>query len=179
MKNGLFYLEVFELSENLLGKEHPYTFTSMDNLTVLYYNQGRYSEVFPVLKVVLEGEEQHLRKNLYGSESTLQSFFGTISSSTNSILSLFFDTEDITKDFLKLSFETSIRRKGRLLEVQSNTLSSIQRNLDEEGLQIFDKLKQLREQESHLIQNPPESNFEQHKKELQSLSKQISDLEMK
>ena len=38
----------------MLGREHPDTLTSVNNLGVLYHSQGRYSEAEPLLKRALE-----------------------------------------------------------------------------------------------------------------------------
>jgi hypothetical protein len=36
------YRQVLGLSETVLGKEHPFTLTSMNNLATVLINQGKY-----------------------------------------------------------------------------------------------------------------------------------------
>ncbi|MCP4347069.1 MAG: CHAT domain-containing protein, partial [Desulfobacterales bacterium] len=52
-----------QLNENVLGKEHPDTLTSMNNLAGLYKSQGRYGEAEPLYKAALQ-----LRENVLGKE---------------------------------------------------------------------------------------------------------------
>ncbi len=46
----------------MLGKEHPDTLTSVDNLAALYQAQGRLAEAEPLYKRALEGRERVLGK---------------------------------------------------------------------------------------------------------------------
>ena len=47
-------------SERVLGKEHPDTLKSVNNLAALYQRQGRYSEAEPLYKRALEARERVL-----------------------------------------------------------------------------------------------------------------------
>jgi tetratricopeptide (TPR) repeat protein len=51
------------ISEKILGEEHPLTATSLNNLALLYWNQGRYGEAEPLLKRALA-----IREKVLGSE---------------------------------------------------------------------------------------------------------------
>ncbi len=46
----------------MLGKEHPSTLLSVNNLAVLYFNQGRHAEAEVLLRHVLEVRERVLGK---------------------------------------------------------------------------------------------------------------------
>ena len=46
--------EALSLTERVLGKEHPDTLTSVNNLAVLYQAQGRLAEAEPLYKRALE-----------------------------------------------------------------------------------------------------------------------------
>ena len=50
-------------TKRLLGEEHPYVASSLNNLAGLYRNQGRYSEAEPLYQQALE-----IRKRLLGEE---------------------------------------------------------------------------------------------------------------
>ncbi len=62
--------QVLAARERVLGKEHPDTLASVNNLAVLYQAQGRYGEAEPLLKRALKTEERVLGKE---HSSTLQS----------------------------------------------------------------------------------------------------------
>ena len=51
-----------EACERVLGKEHPDTLTSVNNLADLYQAQGRYGEAEPLYKRALEARERVLGK---------------------------------------------------------------------------------------------------------------------
>lgn len=47
------YLEALAMRKKLLGEEHPYVATSINNLAGLYHKQGRYSEAEPLYQQAL------------------------------------------------------------------------------------------------------------------------------
>jgi tetratricopeptide (TPR) repeat protein len=57
------FLQALELTQRLLGDEHPDVATSLNNLAFLYRSQGRYSEAEPLFLQALE-----LRQRLLGDE---------------------------------------------------------------------------------------------------------------
>jgi len=57
------YLQALELSQRLLGEDHPNVATSLNNLAGLYKSQGRYNEAEPLYLQALE-----LRKHLLGED---------------------------------------------------------------------------------------------------------------
>ena len=50
------------LSEHVLGREHPETLTSVNNLGFFYHSQGRLAEAEPLYKRALDGYERVLGK---------------------------------------------------------------------------------------------------------------------
>ena len=62
-KSGTLLAEwLLEKRENTLGKEHPSTLISLNNLALLYNNQGRYEEAEPLYIRALEASERTLGK---------------------------------------------------------------------------------------------------------------------
>jgi tetratricopeptide (TPR) repeat protein len=49
-----------EARERTLGREHPFTLTTMESLALLYKAQGNYSEAEPLYKRALEARERAL-----------------------------------------------------------------------------------------------------------------------
>jgi tetratricopeptide (TPR) repeat protein len=47
------YRETLQLTEKVLGKEHPDTLTSMNNLARLLYSQGKYDAAEPLYRETL------------------------------------------------------------------------------------------------------------------------------
>jgi tetratricopeptide (TPR) repeat protein len=52
------YQQTLELRERVLGKEHPDTLTSMDNLALLLIRQGKYGEAEEIHRRTLEIRER-------------------------------------------------------------------------------------------------------------------------
>ena len=57
------YLQALELRKRLLGDNHPYVATSLNNLAGLYKSQGRYDQAEPLLHRALEIYQQVLGDN--------------------------------------------------------------------------------------------------------------------
>ena len=54
--------KALSLAERALGKDHPDTLVSVNNLGLLYYAQGRYQEAEPLYRRALEARERTLGK---------------------------------------------------------------------------------------------------------------------
>src|SRR6266542_2705513 len=57
------YKRALDIYEKALGKDHPYTATSLNNLAVLYASQGKYVEAEPLYKRALDIREKALGKD--------------------------------------------------------------------------------------------------------------------
>jgi hypothetical protein len=56
-------MQLMEIRKRVLGPEHPDTLASMNNLAVIYWNQGRWSEVEELNVQIME-----IRKRVLGPE---------------------------------------------------------------------------------------------------------------
>jgi tetratricopeptide (TPR) repeat protein len=61
------YKRALEGLERVLGKEHPDTLTSVNNLALLYQAEGRLAEAQPLYKRALEARERLLGKEDAGA----------------------------------------------------------------------------------------------------------------
>ncbi len=59
--------QTLQLQEKVLGKEHPETLTSMNNLAFLLYQQGKFTEAAAMIQQMLELREKVLRKEHPGT----------------------------------------------------------------------------------------------------------------
>jgi hypothetical protein len=64
------FRQTLQLREKVLGKKHPYTLHSMNNLALVLQTQGKYDEAEKLHRRTLELEEKVLRRE---HPSTLQS----------------------------------------------------------------------------------------------------------
>ncbi|MCP4111968.1 MAG: tetratricopeptide repeat protein, partial [Desulfobacteraceae bacterium] len=72
------YKEALQLSEKVLGKEHPSTLVSVNNLALLYSEQGRYGEAEPLYKEALQLSEKVLGKEHPFTLTTQLNYIGLL-----------------------------------------------------------------------------------------------------
>jgi CHAT domain-containing protein/Tfp pilus assembly protein PilF len=171
------YLRALEAQERTVGPEHPGTLASVANLALLYLKTHRFDTALPLAQRMADGEEAELSRNFGSSESSRQTFFDTLSGSTHFILSLHLDHAPDSAEALELAFETWLRRKGRVLDIQSDTLARLRRNLDDEGRALLDSLSRLRTDEAAFVAAPPEEGFEAYREQLDDFAQQIQEKE--
>ncbi len=70
------YKAALQLLEKVLGKEHPSTLSSMNNLAGLYLKQGRYGEAKPLFKAALQLREKVLGKERADTQSSSHNLAG-------------------------------------------------------------------------------------------------------
>jgi CHAT domain-containing protein len=150
---------------------------SVANLAVLYRDTQQVNEALTLTQRQVEGEENFFQRNFTGSEQARQAFFATFSSSTHFTLSLHLDHAPDNEEALRLAFQTWLRRKGRVLDAQADTLAALRRNLDDEGQALLDTLRDLRQREAHLIETSPEEDFDAYRKQLEDLAQEVQETE--
>jgi len=94
-----FYTKALQLYEKILGKEHPHTITSINNLATFYNAQGRYGEAEPFYTKALQ-----LYEKILGKEHP-----HTITCGLNYIGLL------VNKGSIKAAFRLLKKMEGRLL----------------------------------------------------------------
>jgi CHAT domain-containing protein len=171
------YLRAFEGNERTLGPEHPNTLFSMEGLAKLFLVTGLKGEALRLTQSLVEAEENFLRRNFTGSEQARQAFSNTFLATIWFTLSLHLDHAQDEETAISLAFETWLRRKGRVLDAQSESLAVLRRNLDDEGRSLLETLSQLRGQEARLIASPPEEGFEASREQFEALAQQIQETE--
>ncbi|KAI8617536.1 hypothetical protein BC830DRAFT_1062362 [Chytriomyces sp. MP71] len=56
------YVKCVKMREMLLGREHPDTLTSINNLALLYDSQDKYNQAEPLYQEYLQAKEKFLGK---------------------------------------------------------------------------------------------------------------------
>jgi len=74
------YEQALELSQRLLGENHPDVATSLNNLAYLYSSQGRYEEAEPLYEQALELRQRNLGENHPDVARSLNNLAGLYSS---------------------------------------------------------------------------------------------------
>lgn len=143
------YQRSLEIIEKALGPNHPLAINTLNNLGFLYQSQNDIQRAVRFLSRGLDIQETLLFQNLIlGTEQDKQSFLNLFSGESNHIISLHLQDSPNNLDSEKLAFTTILRRKGRVLEAQSNSFSVLQQNLPPVLQQQLQELKNIFAQQS-------------------------------
>ncbi|MEG4114145.1 MULTISPECIES: CHAT domain-containing tetratricopeptide repeat protein, partial [unclassified Microcoleus] len=168
------YQRSLAILEKVLGSEHPDVAQSLNNLALLYHTQEDISRGVEFLARGVNLQEQHLAINLtIGSESQKRAYMDTFSQGTYWAVSLHIQDAPNNPDAARLALTTVLRRKGRILEVLTDSLITLRQNLTEENQQLLDQLVATRSQLAALIFNKPENlPLEQYRNQVATLKSQ-------
>jgi CHAT domain-containing protein/DNA-binding XRE family transcriptional regulator len=179
------YKEALAIHKQKLGQNHPDTATILNNLALRYYSQGNTSQAIEYLAQGLKIEEYNLSENLnIGDEKQKQDYMATISGTTNGIISLNLQSAPDNPQATQLALKTILERKGRILDVSTNSLQILrQRTDDPESQQLLTQFIEIRTQISNLtfkkkpedIKDKDHQIYRQQLDELNSKAKEIED----
>jgi CHAT domain-containing protein/Tfp pilus assembly protein PilF len=152
------YQRALAIYEKALGSEHPHLDIILSNLASLYIAQEDTPRAVEFQTRSVNLQEQNLAVNLtIGSESQKAAFMTTVSEDTNKTVSLHIQNAPKNAEAARLALTTVLRRKGRILEVLTNSLITLRQNLTPENQTLFEQLNATRSQLAALIFNKPEN----------------------
>jgi CHAT domain-containing protein/Tfp pilus assembly protein PilF len=176
----LLYQKSLEIFQTALGDNHPTIASSLINLAILDWAQGQFQPALTRLQQGLAVEELDLRLNLIGgSEANKRDYLATLDGSID--ISLTLNLQYLPQDpaATQLALKTLLQRKGRLLDLFTNSQQTLRNQLDLDSQALVDQLNQVRTQISNLSFNRPESltpeQNQQQIKELNERSQQLED----
>ncbi|XWK87591.1 MAG: tetratricopeptide repeat protein [Phormidium sp.] len=168
------YQRALAISEKALGSQHPNVALSLKNLAGLYQIQGNIARAVEFQTRGVNLEEQHLAVNLtIGSESQKRAYMDTFFGTTNATVSLHIQAAPNNPEAARLALTTVLRRKGRILEVLTDSLISLRQNITPENQTLLDQLNATRSQLAALIFNKPKNlPLEQYRTQVANLKTQ-------
>ncbi|MFB2882394.1 tetratricopeptide repeat protein [Floridanema aerugineum] len=168
------YQRSLAIREKALGSDHPAVASSLNNLAVLYQAQGDIARALAFLTRGVNLQEQHLAVNLtIGSESQKSAYMDTLSGTTDATVSLHVQAAPNNPEAARLALTTVLRRKGRILEVLTDSLISLRQNITPENQTLLDQLNATRSQLAALIFNKPKNlPLEQYRTQVANLKTQ-------
>lgn len=158
-----------------LGKQHPDTVISLHNLAASLELEGATDRAIALEELALEGEERSLHALLViGSETEKELFLRTLSSSAHSVVSLHVQAAPDKPRALRLALNTILRRKGRVLDSTVEGLRRARKSQDPRDLQLFERLRDLRESWAFLFLRPPQSmTSDDRSRRIEELNREI------
>ncbi|NEO45495.1 MAG: tetratricopeptide repeat protein [Moorea sp. SIO4A3] len=152
------YKKSLAILKQQLGDNHPNVAATLNNLASLYQSQGNTTRAIEFLSQGLAVEEYNLSKNLVaGDERQKQDYMMTISETTDGVISLNLQYEPKNLEATRLALKAIFERKGRILDVLSNSLQILRQRIDDPQSQdLLTELFAIRTQHANLIFKKPE-----------------------
>ncbi len=177
------YKQALAIFKQQLGDNHADTATSLNNLALLYQSQDDIPQAINYRTQALAVEEYNLSENLYmGDDKQKQDYMAKVLGTTNSVISLNLQAVPNNPEATRLALKTILERKGRILDVSTNSLQILrQRTDDPESQQLLTQLIEVRTQLSNLTFKKPEDikNPEIYRQQLDEVTEKAKEIEDK
>lgn len=168
------------LSREIFGDRHIQTRNSLHNLAQLYWADNRLHLAVDYLTQSMDIEEEKISYFLHniGDESRKQAYMESLHISTNWAMDLhlnFMPDDDKAKG---LAINTILRRKGRVLDVVSKMMATLQRTENPTMENLFQDLAQKRSELALMtFQDLGEANLRLYQEKVNRLEMEIRGLE--
>jgi CHAT domain-containing protein/Tfp pilus assembly protein PilF len=174
------YQQALKIGQTAFGENHPTIAFSFINLAILNWAQGHLQPALTNWQQGLAIEESDLERNLIGgSEANKRDYLATLDGSIDISLTLHLQYLPQDHAATQLALKTVLQRKGRLLDLFTNSQQTLRNQLDVESQALLDQLNQVRTQISNLYFSEPDSlskeQYQQQLKELDERSQQLED----
>ena len=177
------YKQALAIRKKQLGDNHPSIADSLNNLSALYESKNDISQAINYLTQGLAVQEYNLSENLnIGDEKQKRDYIATILGTTYFAISLNLQSAPNNPEATRLALKTILQRKGRILDVLTNSLQILRQQInDPESQTLLEQLIQKQTQLSNLTFQKPETikSPEIHRQQLTNLQNEIQQLEDK
>ena len=152
------YKQALAIHKQQLGDNHFNTATSLNNLAALYQSQDDIPQAINYLSQGLAVEEYNLSENLkMGDDKQKQDYMAKVLGTTNGVISLNLQAASNNPEVTRLALKTILERKGRILDVSTNSLQILRQRTDDlESQQLLTQLIEVRTQLSNLTFKKPD-----------------------
>jgi tetratricopeptide (TPR) repeat protein len=165
--------QALAIRKTQLGDNHPDTATSLNNLAIFYQSQDDIPHAIEFLRQGITVEEYNLSENLnIGDEKQKQDYMKTVLGTTYRVISLNLQAAPNNPEATHLALKTILQRKGRILDVLTNSLQILRQQInDPESQTLLEQLIQKQTQLSNLTFQKTDTikSFETHRQEIAKL----------
>ncbi|GCA72242.1 photosystem I assembly protein Ycf3 [Microcystis aeruginosa NIES-2519] len=177
------FKQALAIHKQQLGDNHPLTAASLNNLAVFYQSQDDIPQAINYLSQGLAVQEYNLSENLkMGDDKQKQDYMAKVLGTTNSVISLNLQAVPNNPEATRLALKTILERKGRILDVSTNSLQILRQRTDDlESQQLLTQLIEVRTQLSNLTFKKPEDikNPEIYRQQLNEVTEKAKEIEGK
>ncbi|MBE9089862.1 tetratricopeptide repeat protein [Microcystis aeruginosa LEGE 11464] len=177
------YHRSLAIRKQQLGDNHPATATSLNNLAGLYQSQDDIPQAINYLSQGLAVEEYNLSENLkMGDDKQKQDYMAKVLGRTDVVISLNLQAAPNNPEATRLALKTILERKGRILDVSTNSLQILRQRTDDlESQQLLTQLIEVRTQLSNLTFKKPDDfpSAEVYRQQLNEVTEKAKEIEGK
>jgi len=175
-----FFREALAIRRTILGEKHPLVADDLNNLATFYWAQNQLQPALSWQQQGISIQESVLNRNLLGgSEVNKRDYLAAFHGTTDAALTLNLQYLPQDSTAIQLALKTLLQRKGRLLDLFTNSLQTLRNQPNPDSQALLDRLKQVNTQLSNLYHNRPEtrlqSQYQQQIKHLDEQSQQLED----
>ena len=173
------YLRALEIHQRTEEANHPNVATMFTHLAMLYEAKGDFSKAVAMQRRSNEIAEHNLTLTLsQGSEEQKLLYMSTLAAETNGTISLHMRSAPNNIVAAQLAATTILQRKGRLLDVLSDSVGLLRRRLAPGDAALLDQLTNARTRLATLSLNSNQTGAAETRKQLiTELQREIAQLE--
>ncbi|WNG36847.1 CHAT domain-containing protein [Archangium violaceum] len=167
-----------QVRSSVLGVDHPSHARSLNRLAAVFEARGDGVRSLVLRRRALDIEELNLQAQLVtGSEEQKRLFLATLEDSTRELVSLHVRKLPRLSAAAHLALTTLLQRKGRVLDVTSQTLRSLRARVSGEAGRRLDQLLELRARLATQVVSAKNLDPELYKQQLVELKAKVAGLE--
>lgn len=173
------YRRVLAIYDATFGAEHPTKAKMLTALAILYLAKGDFALAAATQKQANAIIEKQISLNLsIGSEQKKLAYLDSLSESLARTLTISFYAKNKT-DANELALTSILRRKGRVLDEMSDTLSVLRQRFNTEDRSLLDKLNEANTKLALMVlSDTPRGTLAEQQKEINSLEEKRDQLEI-
>ena len=173
------YQRVLDIGEKSGGPYHVVTITVLGNIANLYRVQGDVANAVLYQTRVDERLEDGLKLNLaIGSERQKLAYFNSLAERTDRTISLHVNLAPHDRDACALAALVLLRRKGRVLDAMSGSLTALRQRFNTEDQKLLDQFNSTTTQLAKLVLSGPQNVIsDDYQPQLKALQEQKEKLE--
>jgi CHAT domain-containing protein/Tfp pilus assembly protein PilF len=152
------YDAFLEISEQSKSQTHPTIARGLENLSAFYVAKGDIARALSAMSRALEIEEYNLNLTLNsGSENQNRNYWLSLYSSTMANISLHTREAPDNQEAARLALTTVLRRKGRVLDSITDSLSTLRERSGPTDKELLDELSTVRRQIAASVSAGPDN----------------------
>jgi CHAT domain-containing protein len=174
-----FYLKALDIREHALGPDHPDVIKTLSNLSAMQTTRGNFDQAESLLARIITTSERNANLNLVlGSERQKLAYLRLLSSQLSQAITLNALLAPQNPAARDLALTTVLQRKGRVLDLLSDSLINVRKHFGPNDAQLLDQFNDATSQLARLVlSGPQQGGIEEHQKRINAVKEERENLE--